>query len=60
MNPARRVLILWTGAGAPDRLDAIVESLHAEGARVVVRRCEGDYDALLDEVAEADCVMGWK
>lgn len=60
MSTARRVLILRTGPESSDGISAVVESLAGQGASVVVRRCEGDYEALLDEIAQADTVLCWE
>jgi hypothetical protein len=60
VNSVRRILILVTGGEAPEGSSAISETLVAQGAAVVVRRCEGDYDALLDDIAAADVVLCWR
>ena len=60
MKTVRRILILSTGTETPGDLSAMVESLAAQDAAVVVRRCEDDYDALLDDIAQADTVVCWK
>lgn len=60
MKTVRRILILSSGNEAPGEVNALVESLAAQGAVVAVRRCEDDYDPLLDAIAEADAVLCWR
>lgn len=61
MKDARRVLILNAAAAAevPDQLRALAESMAAQGAVVVMRRCDEGYELLLDEIADADSVVFW-
>jgi hypothetical protein len=60
VSAARRVLILKVGNDATGELSALVASLAAQGASVVVRQCEGDYDPLLDDIVAAETVVFWK
>lgn len=60
MKAVRRILILSTAIETPGDLRALVDSLTAQHAAVVVRRCGGDYDALLDDIAAVDSVICWR
>lgn len=57
MTRERRILVLCTGTGAVGDSKAVAESLAAQGATVLVRECDGRYDALLDDIAAADSVV---
>ena len=60
MKTARRVLILSSANETSGELNALAESLAAQGAVVVVRRYEDNCDPLLDEIAAADSVICWR
>ena len=60
MSGARRILILCEGTVIPEDAGRMAQALAGEGASVIVRACGESYDALLDEIAAADCVIGWK
>jgi sialic acid synthase SpsE len=57
---ARRILILSTGIENTGEVNALAGSLAAQGASVLMRRCGDDYDAVLDDIAQADTVVFWR
>jgi hypothetical protein len=60
LSAARRVLLLRAATASAEEIDVIVQSLSAQGAAVVVRDAQGDYEAILDEIAAADTILSWR
>ena len=56
---SRRVLILLDPATPASAVDALADSLRAEGARVAVRACAAPYDSVLDAIEAAESVVYW-
>lgn len=60
MSARKTILVLHDPGDTPPDLQALVDALERQGARVVVRRCAEPYGDVLDDMVAADTVLFWR